>query len=154
VPALKDAGVDGQPRSLRDRMELHRRNPVCASCHQRMDPIGFALENFDADGTWRSMSDGVPVDASASMPDGTRFDGVSGLRSLVATHKEDFVRTLTGKLLAYGVGRGVEYYDAPAIRKIVRDAAPSDYRWSSIIAGIVHSAPFSMGAADGVKSNN
>jgi len=153
VPALKDAGVDGQPRSLRDRMEVHRKNPACASCHQRMDPIGFALENFDADGTWRTASDGVSVDASASMPDGTRFDGVAGLRELVVSHKEDFVRTLTGKLLAYAVGRGVMYSDAPAIRKIVRDAAATDYHWSSIITGIVRSAPFTMATANGARSN-
>jgi hypothetical protein len=88
------------------------------------------------------------------MPDGTRFDAVSGLRSLVVAHKEDFVRTLTGKLLSYAIGRGVDYNDAPAIRKIVRDAASGDYRWSSIIAGIVRSVPFSMGTAVGVKSNN
>src|SRR5207302_3880333 len=123
VPALKEAGAEGLPRSLRERMEIHRRNPVCASCHYRMDPLGFSLENFDALGKWRTLSDGVPVDASASLPDGTRFNGVKGLRSLMATHQEDFVRTFTGKLLAYAIGRGTEYYDLPAIRKISRDAA-------------------------------
>jgi hypothetical protein len=147
VPALKEAGMDGQPRSLRDRMEVHRKNPACASCHQRMDPIGFALENFDADGKWRTLSDGVPIDASASLPDGTRFEGVAGLRSLLAAHKEDFARTLTAKLLAYAIGRGIEYYDQPAVRKIARDAAANDYRWSSIIAGIVNSTPFTMSIA-------
>src|SRR5204862_4211875 len=98
VPALKEAGMDGQPRALRDRMEVHRKNPVCASCHQRMDPIGFSLENFDADGSWRTQSDGVAIDASASLPDGTRFAGIGGLRSLLASHKEDFARTFTAKL--------------------------------------------------------
>jgi hypothetical protein len=128
-------------------MELHRKNVVCASCHQRMDPLGFALENFDALGKWRTESDGAPIDASASLPDGTRFEGVGGLRSLLATHQEDFVRTFTEKLLAYAIGRGIEYTDLPAIRKIARDAAPQEYRWSSIILGIVNSAPFSMSAA-------
>jgi mono/diheme cytochrome c family protein len=147
VPALKEAGSEGMPKALRDRMEVHRRNPACASCHQRMDPIGFALENFNADGTWRVESDGVPVDASASLPDGTKFDGITGLRSLLVGHKEDFARTLSSKLLAYAIGRGVEYYDLPAVRKIERDAAANDYRWSSIIEGIVKSTPFRMSAA-------
>jgi hypothetical protein len=147
VPALKEAGADGQPRSLRQRMELHRTNTVCASCHQRMDPLGFALENFDALGKWRTQSDGAPIDASASLPDGTRFEGVGGLRTLLASHKEDFARTFTEKLLAYAIGRGIETNDLPAIRKIVRDAAPQDYRWSGIISGIVKSTPFSMSTA-------
>ena len=145
VPALKDAGMDGAPRSLRDRMEVHRKNPVCASCHQRMDPIGFALENFDADGKWRMSSDGERIDAAASLPDGTRFEGVNGLRALVVSHQEDFVRTLSAKLLAYAIGRGLASYDQPAVRKIARDAVRHDYRWSSIITGIVTSTPFRMG---------
>ena len=113
-------------------MELHRANAVCASCHQRMDPLGFSLENFDALGKWRTESDGVRIDASASLPDGTRFEGVAGLRAMMAgPRKEDFVRTFTEKLLAYALGRGIEYTDLPAIRKIARDSAPQDYRWSS-----------------------
>jgi mono/diheme cytochrome c family protein len=149
VPALKEPGEEGQPRSMRERLEMHRRSPACAGCHQRMDPIGFALENFDADGTWRTVSDGVPVDASGSLPDGTRFEGVEGLRSLLVTHKEDFARTLTAKLLAYAIGRGIEYHDLPAVRRIVRDAAAQEYRWSAVIRGIVSSAPFSMSTARG-----
>ena len=145
VPALKEAGVDGQPRSLRERMELHRKNPVCASCHQRMDPMGFALENFDALGKWRGESDGVPVDPAANLPDGTHFSGAGGLRAYLASHKEDFVRTLTGKLLAYSVGRGLEDADLPVIRKIGREAASNEYRWSALISGIVKSPPFCMG---------
>ena len=145
VPALKDAGVDGQPHSVRERMEAHRKNPVCASCHQRMDPLGFSLENFDALGKWRSAADDAPIDAAAALPDGTQFKGVEGLRSLLVGHKDDFVRTLTEKLLAYSIGRGVEYYDEPAVRKITKDAAPRNYRWSSLIAGIVKSTPFTMG---------
>jgi hypothetical protein len=145
VPALKDAGADGQPHSVRERMEIHRKNPVCASCHQRMDPLGFSLENFDALGKWRAVADDAPIDAAASLPDGTEFKGVEGLRSLLVGHSDDFVRTLTEKLLSYAVGRGVEYYDEPAVRKITKDAAPRNYRWSSLIAGIVKSTPFTMG---------
>ena len=152
IPALKDAGVEGQPRSLRERMEMHRKNPVCASCHQRMDPLGFALENFDALGKWRTVSDGAPIDPSASFPDGTRFEGIAGLRTLLVSHQEDFVRTLSGKLLAYAIGRGVDYHDMPAIRGIARDAAPADYSWSSVITGIVKSTPFSMAVASGTES--
>jgi len=114
-----------------------------------MDPLGFALENFDALGKWRSTSDDAPIDPSGSFPDGTRFDGIAGLRTLLVSHKEDFVRTLTGKLLAYATGRGLDHHDLPVIRKIVRDAAPADYSWSSIITGVVRSAPFSMGSSRG-----
>src|SRR5215475_8524453 len=144
VPSLKDAGQDGQPRSLRDRMEQHRKNPACSGCHQRMDPLGFALENFDALGKWRTVADGERIDASASLPDGTRFEGIAGLRKLLVNHKDDYVRTVTEKLLAYGVGRGIEYYDEPAVRQIVRESATADYRWSSLVLGIVRSKPFSM----------
>jgi hypothetical protein len=154
VPALKEAGMDGAPRSLRERMEVHRKNPVCASCHMRMDPIGFSLENFDATGKWRVESDGAPIDAAASLPDGTQFEGVAGLRALLLSHKDDFVRTLSSKLLSYAIGRGLEYYDLPAVRKIARDAAKNDYRWSAIISGIVTSTPFSMGIARGEESQN
>src|SRR5262245_14632522 len=145
VPSLKDAGQDGQPRSLRDRMEQHRKNPACAGCHQRMDPLGFALENFDALGKWRTVADGETIDASASLPDGTHFEGMAGLRRLLVNHKDDYVRTLTEKLLAYGIGRGIEYYDEPAVRQIARESAPADYRCSSLVLGIVRSTPFSMG---------
>jgi hypothetical protein len=109
-----------------------------------MDPLGFSLENFDALGKWRTASDGVAVDASAALPDGSRFDGVSGLRALMASHRDDFVRTLTERLLSYAVGRGTELSDLPAVRKIVRDTAAQDYRWSAIIKAIVHSTPFAM----------
>lgn len=147
IPALQEAGREGQPRSLRERMEMHRKNPTCASCHQRMDPLGFALENFDALGKWRSVSDDAPIDASASFPDGTRFEGIAGLRRLLVSHKEDFARTLTGKLLAFALSRGLDHHDMPVIRKIVHDAAATDYTWSSIVAGIVKSTPFSMAVA-------
>jgi hypothetical protein len=133
-------------------MEIHRKNPVCASCHQRMDPLGFALENFDALGKWRTVSDGAPIDPSALFPDGTRFEGVAGLRTLLVSHQEDFVRTLSGKLLAYAIGRGVDYHDMPAIRRIASEAAPAGYTWSSVIAGIVKSTPFSMAVSSGAVS--
>jgi hypothetical protein len=147
VPSLKEAGQDGQPRSLRSRMEQHRKNPVCAGCHRRMDPLGFSLENFDALGKWRTSADGEPIDASASLPDGSEFEGIAGLRALLISHKDDYVRTLSAKLLAYAIGRGVEYYDEPAVRRIARDAAAGGERWSALLAAVVRSAPFSMGLA-------
>src|SRR5262249_39258676 len=149
IPALKEAGVDGQPRSLRERMEAHRTNPACASCHRRMDPLGFALENFDALGKWRTSSDDAPIDASAMFPDGTHFDGIAGLRTLLASHQEDFVRTFSSKLLAYAIGRGLDSSDQPAVRGIARDAAAAGSTWSAVVAGIVRSTPFSMAVAGG-----
>jgi len=144
VPPLKENGADGDRHSVRERLEAHRKNPGCAICHVRMDPLGFALENFDALGKWRTTSDGLPVDASASLPDGSRFDGVTGLRALFVTHREDFVRTFAERLLSYAIGRGTEPSDFPAVRKIVRDTTAQDYRWSAIVKAIVQSAPFGM----------
>ena len=143
VPGLPDRGEGGEPASVRDRLEQHRANPVCASCHAPMDPLGFALENFDAIGQWRDASEaGLPIDASATMPSGAEFDGPAGLRRVLLSRGEEFADTVTDKLLAYAVGRGLEYYDRPSVRRILRDAAPDDYRWSSIVLGIVKSAPF------------
>jgi hypothetical protein len=130
--------------SVRERLEQHRQNPACASCHVRMDPLGFALENFDAIGKWRTAEDGVPVDASAALPDGTKLAGVAGLRKILLSRRDQFAGTLTEKLLTYSLGRELEYYDLPAARKIAREAAASDYRWSSIILGIVKSVSFQM----------
>ncbi len=144
VPALKDPGQDGQPKSLRQRMEIHRESPACATCHRRMDPLGFSLENFDALGKWRTESDEAPIDAAAQLPDGSKFEGVAGLRQFLAGHPEDFLRTFTEKLLSYATGRGMEPSDMPAIRKIVRDAAQENNRWSAIILGIVTSPAFTM----------
>ncbi|MBI4473773.1 MAG: DUF1592 domain-containing protein [Acidobacteria bacterium] len=143
VPDLEVVNSDGRKRTLREQMELHRKNPACATCHVRMDPLGFALENFDAIGRWRKTSNGIPIDASAVLPDGTAIDGASGLRQYVLNHRDDYIRTFTSKLLMYALGRHVDYKDNSAIRKIVRDAA-NDYRWSSIILGIVKSIPFTM----------
>ncbi len=134
----------GRSASVRQMLERHRTNPVCASCHARMDPLGFTLENFDAIGQWRTADGDAPLDASGVLLDGTSITGPAALRRALSAQKEQFVRTVTGKLLTYALGREMEYYDAPAIRSIVRSAAPGDYRWSSLIAGIVRSAPFQM----------
>ncbi len=143
VPGLPDRGEGGEPASVRDRLERHRANPVCASCHAPMDPLGFALENFDAIGSWRVTSEaGLPIDASATMPSGAQFEGPAGLRSVLLSRGEDFAGAVTEKLLAYSVGRGLEYTDRPSVRQILREAGPEDYRWSSIVLGIVRSAPF------------
>jgi hypothetical protein len=149
VPQLSEDKDGGRPRSIREQMEAHRKNPSCAVCHVRMDPLGFSLEHFDALGKWRTSIDTLPIDASASLPDGTRFDGVAGLRQLMATHQEDFARTLTQKLLAYALGRSIEASDWPTIRQITRQAAPGGYRWSSLLTGIVASTPFRMSTAQG-----
>jgi len=144
VPELEAATRDGKPLTMRQRMEEHRANPACAACHARMDPLGFALENFDAIGGWRDTEAGTPIDASGVLPDGTRFEGASGLREILLSRREEFVRNVTEKLLTYALGRGIEYYDAPSVRSIMREAAPGDYRWSSLIVGIVKSTPFQM----------
>jgi hypothetical protein len=144
VPQLNENDASGRPRSIREQMEAHRKNPSCAVCHVRMDPLGFSLENFDALGKWRTTIDTLPIDASASLPDGTRFDGVAGLRRLMNDHQEDFARTLTQKLLTYALGRSLEPSDWPTIRQITRQAAPGAYRWSSLVTGVVSSTPFRM----------
>jgi hypothetical protein len=146
VPDLQEAGEDGRKRSMREQMEVHRANPACAVCHVRMDPLGFAMEQFDPIGKWRTTSAGIPIDPSATFPDGTRIDGVKGVRTLVSSRRDQYVETFTAKLLTYALGRLVDYRDQPAIRKIAREAAAQDYRWSAIIAGIVKSAPFRMTA--------
>jgi uncharacterized protein DUF1592/uncharacterized protein DUF1588/uncharacterized protein DUF1587/uncharacterized protein DUF1585/uncharacterized protein DUF1595/cytochrome c len=144
VPELKSTDGAGETLSMRDRLAAHRANPACAGCHAMMDPLGFALENFDATGRWRTLGDaGEAIDASGKMPDGTAFDGVAEFRAALLSD-DRFVATLTEKLLTYALGRGVEYYDQPAVRAIVRDAAADDYRFSSLVAGVVRSAPFRM----------
>jgi hypothetical protein len=143
VPALDETTEDGQPRSMREAMEQHRVNPACATCHMLMDPLGFALENFDAVGRWRTLSESrTPIDATGQLPSGERFEGPAGLRAQVLKSPDQFVSTVTDKLLTYALGRGVEHYDAPTVRAIVRDAARDDYRFSSIVVGIVNSTPF------------
>jgi len=130
---------------MRERMVQHRANPVCASCHAMMDPIGLSLENFDAIGRWRTRTEGFSkIDVSGSLPDGTAFEGAAGLKQALLSSPELFVQTLTEKLLTYGLGRAVEYYDAPAIRAIARAAARDNYRFSSLVLRIINSAPFQM----------
>jgi hypothetical protein len=130
---------------MREAMEQHRANPVCASCHAQMDPLGFALENFDAIGRWRDRGESnLPIDASGLLPNGVRFDGPAGLRAELVKSPELFMTTVTEKLLTYALGRGVEHFDAPTIRAIVRDAARDDYRFASVVVGIVNSTPFQM----------
>ena len=144
VPELK-AEKDGKTQSMREQMQAHRANPICASCHARMDPIGFALENYDGAGKWRDEDAGAPIDASGQLPDGTRFEGPAGLSQVLLTkYREDFVRTATEKLLTYALGRGVEHYDNPTIRAISREAGRDNYRLSSLILAIVRSTPFQM----------
>jgi mono/diheme cytochrome c family protein len=157
VPDLKE-DVTSQRMTMRQRMEQHRANPACASCHARMDPIGFALDAFDGIGAFRTMDTvtiwndytnivtRTPLDTSGVLPDGTKFDGPAGLRKVLLSHPELFITNLTERLFTYALGRGVEYYDEPTIRKIIRGAAQNDYRWSSLILGIVNSQPFRMRA--------
>lgn len=145
VPALKEnTGSSAKSLSIRERMAQHRDNPACSGCHQLMDPVGFSLENYDAVGRWRSVEEGKPIDVAGSLPDGSKFEGAAGLQKALLNRPENFATTLTEKLLTYGLGRGVESYDAPAVRKIVRQAHNQDYRFSSFILGIVNSTPFQM----------
>ena len=144
VPPLKEAADSGKVLTMRERMAEHRANPACAGCHKLMDPIGFSLENYDAVGRWRTTEGGVAVDAAGGLPDGSTFTGAAGLRLALLRNPELFVTTTTEKLLTYALGRGVEENDAPAVRGIVRAARSDDYRFSSLVLGIVNSTPFQM----------
>jgi mono/diheme cytochrome c family protein len=145
VPELKPTGAPGQVLSMRDRMAQHRANPQCAGCHAVMDPVGLALENLDGVGRYRTLGESSePIDASGALPDGTKFVGPTGLKQALLTKSDQFVTTLTEKLLIYSLGRGLEYYDAPTVRTIVKQSAGEHYRFSSLILGIVQSAPFQM----------
>jgi hypothetical protein len=144
VPELK-AAPHGKQLSMREQMQVHRANAVCAACHARMDPIGFALENYDGVGRWRDEDAGAPIDASGKLPDGTEFKGPAGLNELLLTkYRVDFVQTATEKLLTYALGRGVEYQDYPTIRSVTRAAAGDNFRMSSLILAIVQSPPFQL----------
>ena len=149
VPVLEDTpGTDGaRVLSLRERMEMHRKNQPCAGCHRIMDPIGLSLQNFDVDGVWRTKdggSGGAPIDASSELFDGQKINGVVDLRNALLRYSPQFIRNITEKLMTYAVGRRVEYYDMPVVRAIVRDAGKQNNRFSSIIVGIVKSAEFQM----------
>ncbi len=149
VPALEEqAGTKSHPRTLREQMQLHTTRPFCAGCHKIMDPVGFAMENFDAIGRWRTEEHGVPIDATARLVDGTELDGMVDLRNALLKYSDRFVQTTTEKLMTYALGRGVEYYDMPTVRAIARSAAKDDYRFSSIILGIVESDAFQLRAAE------
>jgi hypothetical protein len=154
VPSLKDDG-SVKNMTMRQRMEQHRANPSCAVCHRLMDPLGFALENFDGLGRWRETAGRGTgkIDSSGVLPDGTKFDGPAELRQILVSKREQFVDTVTERLLTYALGRGLEEYDRPVIRRITRMAAADDYRWSSVILGVIESAPFQMRRATNAASN-
>jgi mono/diheme cytochrome c family protein len=145
IPALPGENATGTPRSVRERLAQHRRNPACAACHATMDPLGFALENFDAVGRWRTSDAGAPIDATAVLADGTiKFRGPAGLRNVLLRRSDQFVETVAEKLLTYAIGRGLEPYDRPVLRAIRRDTTDDEHRWSALILGIVKSAPFQL----------
>jgi cytochrome c551/c552 len=145
VPSLKIDGPEpGKMLTMREAMTQHRANPACAGCHARMDPIGFSMENFDALGRWRDFDAGGTIDASGVLPDGTRFEGIPGLKQMLLEHQDEFVSTVAEKLLMYAAGRNLQYYDAPAVRTIVRNAALERYTLSSLVMGVVKSVPFQM----------
>jgi hypothetical protein len=155
VPALEETGAAGTDASMRELMEQHRQNPACAACHTRMDPLGFALENFDGIGQWRTVDGANEIDASGVLPDGTTFGGLAEFRSALLARQGDFVRTFTEKLLTYGLGRSIQAPDLAIVRGILREASSTEYRWSALIRGIVQSQPFQMRQArqfDGVTA--
>jgi mono/diheme cytochrome c family protein len=144
VPALKEKGEGGTALTMRQQMEQHRANPPCSGCHKLMDPIGFALENFDGVGQWRDTEAGAPINPAGTLPDGTNIGGAADLREALLSRPEQLVHTVTEKMLIYALGRGLEYYDAATVRQIIRNTRNNDYRWSSLILGIVNSTPFQM----------
>jgi len=143
VPPLPE-GAAAKAHSVREQMEAHRANPPCAGCHKLMDPIGFALENFDAVGTWRTLDAGARIDASGQLTDGTKVDGVVTLRNALLTRPDVFVGTFAEKMLTYAIGRGLDSHDAPAVRAIVQQANAGNDRFSAVVLGIVESTPFQM----------
>jgi hypothetical protein len=144
VPPLEATGDGGRVLSMREQMEAHRKSPVCASCHKLMDPFGFALENFDAVGAWRTKDADAPIDATSTLLDGTQVNGVVELRQALLKRKDIIVGTMVEKLLTYGIGRGVDARDMPAVRDIARHMAQQNDRFSSLVTGIVTSVPFQM----------
>ena len=148
VPSLDaETHAEGAPLTLREAMAKHRASPECASCHAEMDPIGFAFENFDAVGRWRDLEGGLPIQTASTLPDGTQIDGIAGIRALLLKSPERFVSAVTEKLLMYAVGRNIQFFDRPAVRAIVRDAAADNYTFEALVHGIVNSVPFRMRAA-------
>jgi len=154
VPALKTEGKEtGKTLTMREAMTQHRAMPACAGCHSRMDPIGFAMENFDAIGRWRDRDGDSAIDASGVFPNGQKFDGMAGLKEALLSSPEEFVSTVCERLLMYAVGRNVQYFDAPAVRAIVRESARNNYKFDSLVLGVVKSVPFQMRETQAVKSN-
>ncbi len=150
MPALAENGnLVTKVRTVRERLEAHRAMQPCSSCHKLMDPIGFALESFDAVGKYRTVDENFePLDTAGVYPDGSKIDGLAGLRQVLVNHSDQFLATMTKTLMTYALGRGVEYYDAPAVRAILHEAAPQNYRLSSLVIGIVKSTPFQMRRSD------
>jgi hypothetical protein len=155
VPSLDETKPtgDGKFLSVRERMEEHRKNPACTSCHRVIDPLGVALENFDVTGAWRIKDNEVVIDSAGELYDGTKMDGPAGLRNALLKHKDAFLQSFTENLMTYGLGRRVEYYDMPAVRQIVRDAAKNDYRMSAFFLSVVKSAAFQMSAAEAERTS-
>jgi len=153
VPALQENAEGAKPLSLRERMEAHRRDAVCAGCHKVMDPVGFALENFDAIGRWRTKDDGADIDPSGTMFNGVKVDGVVGLRNMIASQPETFAGVMTERMLTYALGRGLNYSDMPMVRKIVQSAAARNYRFSALVLGVVNSPAFQMKAKKAAPAN-
>jgi len=152
VPALKTEGKDpGQTLTMRDAMVRHRADPACAGCHSRMDPIGFAMENFDAVGRWRDRDGDTSIDPSGVFPNGEKFNGMAGLKAALLSHPREFVSTISSELLMYAIGRNVQYFDEPAIRAIVKEGARDNYTFSSLVLGVVNSVPFRMREAEAPK---
>ncbi|MBM4409254.1 MAG: DUF1585 domain-containing protein, partial [Chloroflexi bacterium] len=149
VPALRDERTQAKVQTMRERMAQHRANATCAGCHALIDPVGFAFEHFDAIGRYRIVDESFnPIDATGSLPDGTTFDGITELRSALVQKPERFVTTFVERLLTYALGRGLEPYDMPTVRAIVREAAPDGYRLQTILMSVARSYPFQMRRAD------
>jgi hypothetical protein len=143
VPQLEETAV-GSAKSLREQLEKHRASAACSVCHSRLDPLGFSLENFDGVGHYRAEEGGSPIDASGSMSNGTTVTGPAGLKKVILERKDEFVEVMAGKLLTYALGRGLEYYDQPALRQIRRQMAADNERFSALVLGVVNSVPFQM----------
>ena len=154
VPLLDETKAESGDRQLttRERMEQHRANPQCTSCHRVIDPLGLTLENFDVTGRWRIRDNGAPVDSNGDLYDGTKMIGPAGLRAALLKHQDAFIQSFTERLMTYALGRRVDYYDMPAIRAIVRDAAKSNNRFSAFVMGIVTSPAFQMSRAEAVET--
>jgi hypothetical protein len=147
VPPLKESSELPRPRTMKERMAEHRANPVCANCHRLMDPIGLAMENYDGVGAWRVRDAGVAIDATSQVSDGSAVDGVASLRAWILKRPDVFARTVAENLMTYALGRGLTPADQPTLRAILREAQPGDYRFSSLVLGIVNSTPFRMRTA-------